>query len=276
MAITVTRLSTTPVKGTRLHTVDELDMRHGGVVGDRRFFVVDERGRMLNAKIVGDLQQIVAAFSSEGRLTLTFPDGTAVSDEIAHLGPLTARFFSGERDGQIVDGAFGAALSDFLGQPLRLVEAPGSIDRGHKGAVTLISGASLDRLATEAGEAHLDPRRFRMTIEIDGIGPHEEDTWVGRTLRIGDAAIRFHGNVGRCLITSRDPDSGEITLPTLDLLRAYRDGENGTEPLPFGVYGEVVREGWVRVGDTVEADDAAAGAGVTGSGAGSTAARSGG
>jgi uncharacterized protein YcbX len=231
---------------------------------------------MLNAKIVGDLQQIVAAFSSEGRLTLTFPDGTAVSDEIAHLGPLTARFFSGERDGQIVDGAFGAALSDFLGQPLRLVEAPGSIDRGHKGAVTLISGASLDRLATEAGEAHLDPRRFRMTIEIDGIGPHEEDTWVGRTLRIGDAAIRFHGNVGRCLITSRDPDSGEITLPTLDLLRAYRDGENGTEPLPFGVYGEVVREGWVRVGDTVEADDAAAGAGVTGSGAGSTAARFGG
>ncbi len=63
--------------------------------------------------------------------------------------------------------------------------------------------------------------------------------------------MRFGGNVGRCLVTSRDPDSGEINLPTLDLLGEYRQGLDSTEPLPFGIYGEVVRPGTVRVGDAV-------------------------
>jgi MOSC domain-containing protein YiiM len=40
-------------------------------------------------------------------------------------------------------------------------------------------------------------------------------------------------------------------MPTLDLLRAYRAGLESTEPLPFGVYGRVLRPGTVRVGDTV-------------------------
>ncbi len=254
--ITVTRLSTTPVKGTRLHAVQEIDLGHTGVAGDRRFFIVDARGRMVNAKIVGELQQIVADVSGDGsRLALSFPDGTAVSDEITHAGPLAARFFSGERAGQIVDGAFGAALSEFIGQPLRLVEAPGSIDRGRTGAATLISVGSLARLAAQAGAESVDPRRFRMTIEVDGVAAHAEDTWVGRTLRVGEAAMRVHGNVGRCLITSRDPESGEVTLPTLDLLGAYRRGLASTEPLPFGVHAEVVREGTIRVGDAVVVED---------------------
>lgn len=257
MAITVTRLTTTPIKGTRLHEVPALELREDGVVGNRRFFIVDERDRMLNAKVLGELQQIVAECpGSDGRLTLRFPDGTEVSDEVSGAGSLTARFFSGSRSGQIVDGPFASALSDFAGQPLRLVEAPGSHDRGRLGGVTLISRASLARLAEEAGADAVDPRRFRMTVEVDGIGAHQEDAWVGRVVRIGDCLVRFHGHVGRCLITSRDPDTGEIDLPTLDLLGAYRRALESTEPLPFGVHGEVVRPGTIRVGDAavVEGD----------------------
>jgi uncharacterized protein len=121
--------------------------------------------------------------------------------------------------------------------------------------VSLISRASIARLAEVAGEPDVDPRRFRMLIEIDGVPAHAEDRWVGRIVQIGGAAVRFNGHVGRCLITSRDPESGEIDLPTLDILGSYRRDEDTTEPLPFGIYGEVRREGTISVGDPVLCDE---------------------
>ncbi len=76
---------------------------------------------------------------------------------------------------------------------------------------------------------------------------------MGRAARSASARPRccLHGHVGRCLITSRDPETGVVDLPTLDLLGSYRGDLDTTEPLPFGIYGEVVREGAVRVGDEV-------------------------
>ena len=60
--------------------------------------------------------------------------------------------------------------------------------------------------------------------------------------------------MGRCLITSRHPETGEVDLPTLDILGSYRRDLDSTEPLPFGIYGEVLSEGSVRVGDPVTLD----------------------
>jgi uncharacterized protein YcbX len=93
-----------------------------------------------------------------------------------------------------------------------------------------------------------------MLIEVDGIEAHSEDEWVGRWVRIGEALVSFEGNVGRCLITSRDPDTGVVDLPTLDILREYRGDLDTTEPLPFGIYGSVVEPGAIRVGDSVTVD----------------------
>ena len=141
---------------------------------------------------------------------------------------------------------------------MRLVEAVepgGAVDRGSAGVASLISNASLARLAEVAGEPAVDPRRFRMLIEFDGVPAHAEDAWTGRRVRVGDALIEVRGHVGRCLITSRDPESGEVDLPTLDILRAYRGAENGTEALPFGIYGSVVRGGEVGVGDQLALAD---------------------
>jgi uncharacterized protein YcbX len=144
-------------------------------------------------------------------------------------------------------------LSEHVGKRLRLVEPVegGATDRVGKGPATLISRASLERLAAEAGVEEIDPRRFRMLIEIDGVGAHDEDCWVGRRARVGEALIAWGGHVGRCLITSRDPDTGEIDLPTLDVLGDYRSGLDATEPLPFGIYGRMIEAGRVAVGDPV-------------------------
>ena len=77
----------------------------------------------------------------------------------------------------------------------------------------------------------------------------------GRVVRVGEAEIRFNGDVGRCLVTSQNPDTGLTDVDTLGALARYRrDGV--TEPLPLGIYGEVVRPGRVRIGDTVTPLDA--------------------
>ncbi len=173
-----------------------------------------------------------------------------------HDGPIEVHFYSGLLSGRLVAGPWSEAISNFAGQPLRLVEAgdEGAVDRGASGAASLISRASLSRLAEEGGCGGVDVRRFRMLIEIDGVQAHAEDAWVGTAVRVGEALLRFEGHVGRCLITSRDPDTGVVDLPTLDILREYRGGLGTTEPLAFGVYGRVLEPGRIRVGDPVLLD----------------------
>ena len=51
--------------------------------------------------------------------------------------------------------------------------------------------------------------------------------------------------------TTRDPDTGVTDLKTLHFLKHSRDGVDSFEPLPFGVYGEVLEPGPVRIGDPV-------------------------
>ena len=93
-----------------------------------------------------------------------------------------------------------------------------------------------------------------MLIEVNGIGAHEEDAWVGRRLQIGDVLLRGRGHVGRCVITNRHPETGEIDLQTLKILGTYRREAKTTEPVAFGIYGEVLRPGTIRVGDAVSVD----------------------
>jgi uncharacterized protein YcbX len=252
MAPLVTGLAITPVKGTRLRAVQQVELGSGGARGDRRFFLIDGRDRMVNAKQLGELLRVQADFDVFAeRLMLEFPDGSTVSGRLVPGAPVEARFFSRIASGVLVEGPWAEALSSYLGQPVRLVDAGSAVDRGPGGAASLISRASLARLASVAGAGSIDSRRFRMLVEIDGVAAHAEDGWVGQAVRLGEAGVRFGGNVGRCLVTSRHPDTGNIDVPTLDLLGEYRRGLESTEPLPFGIYGEVVRPGPVRVGDAV-------------------------
>jgi len=112
-----------------------------------------------------------------------------------------------------------------------------------------VSDGSLAALALRT-RAHVDPRRFRMLLDLDACEPHEEDRWIGSRVRVGGAVLRVAGNVGRCVVTTQNPDTGEVDLDTLRAIRAYRDIEE--ERIPFGVYADVEESGVVRVGDSVE------------------------
>jgi MOSC domain-containing protein len=256
MPITVTGLVTTPVKGTRVREVAEIELGERGARGDRAFYVIDDRGRMVNGKDFKTLQTVVADYDPDASsLALSFPDGTRAGGEVVGGDPVTTSFFSRPKEATELRGPWSEALSEFFGAPLRLVATESAVDRGRKGAVSVISRASLGQLADVAQCDAIDGRRFRMLIEVDGIAAHEEDSWLGRRVRIGAALVRPKGHVGRCVITTRNPETAVGDLDTLKLLATYRHKLDTTEPLAFGIHGEVLEGGRVRVGDPVTVEE---------------------
>ncbi|HZE06751.1 MAG TPA: MOSC N-terminal beta barrel domain-containing protein [Solirubrobacteraceae bacterium] len=254
--ITVTGLAVTPVKAMRVQAVDAVDLDEHGAAGNRSFYIVDDRGEMINGKRLGGLQAIVPDYDRErGELALTFPDGREVRAPVRYAATLPTRFFSRPRPARPLDGPWSQALSEHFGRPLRLVDGGSAVDRGRKASVSLISRESLARLAGVAERDSVDGRRFRMLVEVGGGDAHQEDGWIGRRVRIGAALVAMHGHVGRCMVTTRNPESGHVDLRTLHALAAYRREIQSTEPLPFGIYGEVLAGATVRIGDAVVPDE---------------------
>jgi uncharacterized protein YcbX len=249
---TVSRLAITPVKGLALSHPDEVEITPTGVPQNRRFFLVDERGKLLNGTRDGPLFGVEAECDAEGaHLALRFPDGRLLDDRVTLGEPKVTGFWGRPVRGRLVAGPWAGALSELLGKPVTLVRAddPGG---GFDGApVSLLSDASLDELARQSGEQGVDGRRFRMLVHVVGTRPHEEDDWIGRRVRIGGTVVRVTEQNARCRMTTRNPDTGVRDFDTLRAIKNYR-GVREKKAIDFGVYADVEEPGRVRVGDPVE------------------------
>ena len=248
----VARISVTPVKGFALLRPDEVELTRVGVVEDRRFALVDAEGSRLSSSKTSWPAVVRGEYDSESEtLVLRFPGGEVVEGSAVGAGPVRDwDFHHGQIEpGRVVEGEWNDILSGLAGYDVRIVrpEEPGRI---REDPVTLVSRASVGRLEREAG-ASVDPRRFRMLFDLDGCSEHEEDTWNGRRLRVGDAVLRVGGPIPRCAVTTRDPDTGKRDLDTLRLIKSYR-GLSDEKTIDFGVYAAVEEPGRVRVGDPVE------------------------
>jgi uncharacterized protein YcbX len=266
----VSRLSTTPVKGTALHSPATVTVTSNEVVDNRRFHLVDARRRLFNGKQHGPLVRLTADLDVEDqRLSLRIPGRAAVEGRATELGEAVRTDFYGRGvDGHLVVGPWSAALSDFVGEEVHLVavDRPGDAVDVHP--VTLISTATLEHLRSVTPDGRrLDHRRFRMLVEVDGCGVHEEDTWAGRAVRLGAATVRVVGPVPRCVVTNENPDSGVVDFGTLKAIVRYRgelaaDLTTPVAHLPdngaviFGMYATVEQPGEVSLGDRVEPADA--------------------
>jgi uncharacterized protein YcbX len=254
MSPSVAWISVAPVKGLALRQLERCELTEAGLAGDRQFFLVDENDRLVNSKGLGVLQQIVPDYDDAAEvLTLAFPDGRSVSQELGLDGTVDARFWNVVLPVRVVAGPWSEAISDLAGRELRLVRAPGPApDRMRGGAATLLGTGSLRAIARVLGVEDVDGRRFRMNLGIDGLREHEEDEWLGRRVRVGEAVVVPQGNVGRCAVTTQNPDTGAPDLDTLKALAAYRGDVGTTELLPFGVHVAVAQAGSVALGDPVE------------------------
>lgn len=249
---TVTRLSITPVKSTALHHPRQVRLESYGVAENRRFFLVDADGKLLNGSKHPQFVQIHADYEPDREhLSLRFPDGTVAEGSAVAVGEeLTVDFWGRPTTGHVLDGTWTLPLSAFAGQRVQLVRAEHYGGGTDVRPLTLVSTASVEELARQAGRDDVDARRFRMLIEFEGVEPHEEDTWEGKLVRIGEATVRVGAPVPRCVVTQLNPDTGQRDLQTLKVIHGYR-GRSTENTLDFGVYGDVEEPGTVRVGDPI-------------------------
>lgn len=251
----VARLSIAPVRSLALEHPDEVDLTEVGVVEDRRFYLIDDRDRLIDRTVIGELAQI-AAHTDPGatRLRLAFPDGTVLDDEVRLGEAIETPVYDRTAVGHIVDGPWSEPLSAFAGRTLRLVrcDRPGGTRAGNP--ASFVSDGSLAELARHAGVDAVDGRRFRMLIDLEGAAAHEEDTWIGHRVAIGGAILAVIKPDARCVITTQDPDTGKRDLDTLRTIIGYRGLRDGKKA-DFGVLADVVVPGRVRLGDEVTVVD---------------------
>lgn len=252
---TVSRINVTAVKGTALMHPDRVELTPTGIPGNRLFFLVDREGRLFSAPDLGPLVRIVAVYApTDDRLTLRFPDGAAVDGAADVLGEeLVVDFYGRPVPARVVGGGFGDALSAYADRPVRLVRSARAGDGSDVHHLSVMSLASVAALASGAGyDGDLDARRFRMDVELDGCAPYEEDTWDGQRVRVGSAVVRICGQIPRCVLTTKDPDTGLKDFDTLRQIAHQRARIGGNGGLPFGMYAEVEEPGTVSLGDAVE------------------------
>jgi uncharacterized protein YcbX len=248
MNATVTQLSIAPVKGMRVVGVDALTLDPSGARGDRAFCVVDPEGSQQLTTRTARLQQIVPSWDGS-TLTLRFPDGSEVAEPPAFGARATTANYEGRTiRGRLVGGALAAAVSEHIGRPAQLFARDDGERLADDAPVTLMSRASLAALAAALDGTVPDARRFRMTVAIDGVGAWEEHEWGGREIAVGNALLRGLEPVPRCVVTTRDPDSGRTDLPVLAALARLR----GKRDVTFGLWCEVIAPGGVRRGDPVQ------------------------
>ncbi|MBR7672103.1 MOSC domain-containing protein [Streptomyces daliensis] len=252
----VSRLSVTPVKGLGVTHPDEVELTPSGMRGDRAFFMADADDRLLSMTRTGAWAAYTAAFDpAAGVLTVTGPDGTRVTGEVRLGEPVKADFFHHHKvAGRVVEGPWAELFSELAGAPVRLVRADADNGGVDLRPLTLLGDASVTELARRSGLDEVDGRRFRMSLGFSGTEPHAEDTWEGRTLRIGAAVLQVEGPVKRCGAVNRNPGDGATGLRVLSLIKGYRGLGRSVlgRGVLFGVYAHVLRPGRIRVGDALE------------------------
>ena len=245
----VVRFSIAPVRSLGLEHPEEIDVTERGVLEDRRFFLADDANRLVDRLIVGALVRISTHTDADGQtLRMTFPDGQVIEDDV-RLGEARETPIHGRTGvGHVVEGPWAAALSAFCERPITLIrcDRPGGTRTGNP--TSLVSDGSIAELARHAGQDHVDARRFRMLIELDGAEPHEEDRWIGHRIAIGEAVLAVTKPDARCAITTQDPETGERDLDTLRTIIGYRGLREGKHA-DFGVLADVAVPGRVAVGD---------------------------
>ena len=265
----VVSLHTYPVKGCHRVDHEEITVQPWGVVGDRRWLIIDEQGKAVTQREVPALTGLRAIVASDDGLRLSLPgrDDLTVAEPV--LGPLVRiSVFAWHGQATLADHRAHEWLTAGLGTPVRLVwqddptrrvpDSPNARpadkmvfqDDFPVSLANLASLAALNDLIAESGsvEGPLPITRFRPNIVLAGSEPWVEDAWTGGRLRIGEATFHVPEGSGRCLVTTTDQETGERGHEPLRTLGRYR---NVGQRILFATL--LVPDGPapVRVGDTL-------------------------
>jgi class 3 adenylate cyclase/uncharacterized protein YcbX len=265
-----------PVKSMAGEELSAATMTPRGVLGDRIYALVDKASnrvapvRTWATGLLGYRAQFVTEpepgapapdvrITSTSGLTCTTRDPD-IDERLSAAFGRNLTLMSSAPAGLLLEfpaGTLGGTLSDATEAPLGVGAPPGAFF--DYGCVHLIATSTLDQLQRAYPGGEFDVRRFRPNIVVRSpAAPFIENSWIGRTLAIGDEVV--------LRITVPCPRCVYIILPQCDLphdpgiLRTVAQNnmqevaDFGTLPCA-GVYADVVAPGSIRRGDVVRCLD---------------------
>ena len=225
-----------PLKSAQGIALEHARLGASGLAWDRHWMVVRPDGAFLSQRTHPRLARIATELTPDGlRLSSVGCAPLRLPFEAAPAAVRPVRIW---RDACIgIDAGEPAAawISALLGEPVRVVHAPGSSERRadpqYAGAdpphvafpdgfpLLICTQASLDALSERLG-ALLPMNRFRPNLVLEALEPFAEDRI--DTIRIGPVTLRLVKPCTRCIIPSRDQHTGEPDLDPLPVLRRFR------------------------------------------------------
>ncbi|TVP59421.1 MAG: MOSC domain-containing protein [Nodularia sp. (in: Bacteria)] len=175
----------------------------GALEYDREFAIFDEQGRFVNGKLNSKIHLIRSQFDILNR-TIWLQTPKQESPRVFDLD---------EEQQEIA-----AILSDFLGfaVTLRQNNFLGFPDDTNSPGPTVISTTTLTEVASWFPGLNVDDmrRRIRANIEVGGVPAFWEDQLFSQqgdivSLRVGDVSFFGVNPCQRCIVPTRNPDSGE-------------------------------------------------------------------
>lgn len=284
MPITVAEIFRYPVKSMGGHNMVRTTLSSLGIPGDRCWTLKDEqRGGIKGGKRFPSLMGMSATLSSEPTPTnpsppalITLADGTTLQstqtninaalsaavgapvtiwpllpkDQLDHyrrLPPepgqdseaMLREVFARTADEPLPD------LSQFPSELFTYESPPGTYFDAFP--LLVLSTSALAALAAH-GSSNFDVRRFRPNILVETAATgFAEDTWAGKTGRLGGARLKFELACPRCVMTTH----GFNDLPKdPQVMRSLVQANGGN----LGIYATVIEPGEIAVGDRLELD----------------------
>ena len=245
-----------PVKSMRGEELDEMFVGYAGVYGDRLFAFASSANANGFPFFTGRDQRQMIRYRARFRNPEKAARPVNLSDAEKHNAtPLYAAPNDLMVDIETPDGKTFA-----INDPALIDNLRENIDEKHQltllrsdKAITdcrplsIFAVQSAKTLGEETGMS-VDKRRFRANVYLDlnSSWGFVEDTFVGKTLRIGPkVVVSVVERDPRCMMITLDPDTAEKSPA---ILKAVAQAHEGMA----GVYGAVLAEGMIRKGDSIE------------------------
>ena len=255
-----------PVKGLRGHSVASAEVEPWGLVGDRRYMVVDTAGRFITQRQWPGMAVIDARLLAGGlALSAAGSDPVEIAEPDAAAETMVVTVWKDQVAARHVGAKAAVWLTAALGTDCCLVYmADPSVARpvdpdfsDPQDRVTFADGFPV-LVTNDASLTDLNARlpapirmdRFRTNVAVAGAEPWAEDGWA--RLQIGAVAFAGTKDCARCAVTTVDQDTGVKSaetepLRTLGRFRRKAGGRIifGQNLIPRGL-------GRIAVGDAVE------------------------
>lgn len=261
MGLVLSELNIYPVKSAAGIAVQRAEAQLRGLEFDRRWMVVDLRGKFMTQRQFPHMALIQTQIEA-GTLHLAAAGMESIAVLPTEKPPVQVEVWGDRCLAIPAADAVNGWLSKFLDRRCQLVYMPDQVIRlvDRKYAVAerdhvsfadgfpylLISEASLEDLNSRLDTA-LPMNRFRPNFVVSGCEPFAEDGW--KKIRIGSVVFDLVKLCSRCVVTTVNQATGDRGQEPLATLGTYRRQKG---KIFFGQNLVPASEGTIALGDAIE------------------------